>query len=236
MPTAEQIQDAIATVHNQESFIKNLLIDALGWKIPEGTPSVEEISYPWTATELNAEGLDKKIVDGQIWQIQPLEENRSQPWGIFVLEFTSKEVFTTGRGLTGPLRKILRGLVPKARRDSNLPAWNRENLLFICTHNYQHYRFAYFKAPQEKAHTAPLITFGWEPDTPARTACEHNLIHLTWPDEPEDSDKWISHWAKAFDVELVTKKFYDAYEQVFTNLQAQLDLPSDEDKKMFAQV
>lgn len=66
--------------------------------------------------------------------------------------------------------------------------------------------------------------------------CEHNLIHLIWPDEPEDSEKWIDQWTKAFDVESVTRKFYDAYEKVFTDLQTQLDLPNDEDKKMFAQI
>jgi len=210
MPTAEQIQDAIATVHNQESFIKNLLIDALGWKIPEGTPSVEEISYPWTATELNAEGLDKKIVDGQIWQIQPLEENRSQPWGIFVLEFTSKEVFTTGRGLTGTLRKILRGLVPKVRQQSNRKVWERDNLLFICTHNYEHYRFAYFKAPKE-SQLAPLTTFGWGPDIPYRTACEFNLPALEWPDDPADTESWVKKWQAAFDKEALTKQFFTIF-------------------------
>ena len=234
MLTAEQIQQAITNVRDQQSFIQNLLIDTLGWQIPDGIDQIEDIAYGWTQEELGANDLDRHLIDGQIFQIQSMLED--QPWGIFVLEFANEEVFTTGRGLTGPLRKVLRGLVPKRRGNPNRPTWDRENLLFICTHEYRYFRFAYFKAPEERSHAAPLTTFGWEPDTPARTACEHNLVHLTWPDEPEDSDKWVDHWTKAFDVELVTKKFYDAYDQVFTDLQAQLDLPSDEDKKMFAQV
>ena len=234
MPTAERIQQAITEVHDQESFIQNLLIDVLGWHIPDGIERIEDISFGWTPQELGANDLNQHLIDGKIFQIQSMIN--SQPWGIFVLEFASEEAFTTGRGLTGPLRKVLRGLVPKRRRQANLPAWDRENLLFICTHEYRYFRFAYFKVPEEKAHAAPLITFGWELGVPPRTVCEFNLANLCWPEDPSETDKWITEWSKAFDVETVTKKFYDDYEQVFTNLQSRLNLPNDEDKKMFAQI
>ena len=232
MPTAEQIQQAITNVHDHQSFIQNLLIDTLGWQIPNGIEQIEDIAFGWTQEELGSNDLDQQLVDGQIFQIQSMID--TQPWGIFVLEFASEEVFTTGRGLTGPLRKVLRGLVPKRRRQANLPAWDRENLLFICTHNYEYFRFAYFKAQKEKTHAAPLTTFGWELGTPARTTYE-NLCFLEWPDDTT-AEKWVSKWTQAFDVEKVTNKFYDDYERVFTNLQTQLDLPNDEDKKMFAQI
>lgn len=233
MPTPLEIQQALENVTDQSTFIQNLLIDKLHWPIPDGIEEIEEISYDWTADELGALDLDEHLVGGKIYQIQRIVEG--QPWGIFILEFNNEMALTSGRGLTGPLRKVLRGLVPKRRdRQANLESWEREHLLFICTHDYEYYRFAYFKAPKEKTHAAPLITFSWEPGTPARTTYE-NLCYLEWPDDTT-AEKWVSKWTQAFDVEKVTNKFYDDYEQVFTNLQTRLDLPNDEDKKMFAQI
>ena len=220
MPIAEQIQRAITNVHDQRSFIQNLLIDTLGWQIPDGIEQIEDIAFGWTQEELGTNDLDQQLVDGQIFQIQSMIDN--QPWGIFVLEFANEQVFTMGRGLTGPLRRVLRGLVPKRRRQANLLAWDRENLLFICTYNYQYFRFAYFKAPEEKAHAAPLTTFGWEPDTPARTACEFNLPFLKWPDDPSDTELWCQDWQRAFDKEKLTKTFFDEYKNIFDILQNDL--------------
>lgn len=235
MPTPEQIQDSLSQVRNQQSFVRNLLTGALGWQIPDGVERIEDIAYEWPLTDLNAEGLNEQIVNGRIFQINLID---NQPWGIFLLEFGNDDVFRTGRGLTSPLRKILRGLVPRRRGgSSNLPSWNREHLLFICTdRTYNYFRFAYFKSPLQSGHAEPLATFNWGPDTPARTACEFNLPHLAWPQEPENTDQWIAEWAKAFDIETVTKRFYDDYKQVFEELQLRLDLPTPDDKKMFAQV
>ena len=215
MVEPRKIHSAIQTIKDQKSFIKNLLINSLGWKIPEGTTNVEEISYPWTAAELNAEGLDKKIVDGEIHQIQPLEESRNQPWGIFLLEFKNVDAFVKGRGLTGTLRKVLRGLVRKKRQQANRPAWDRENLLFICTHNYEHYRFAYFKPPKEKERASLLITFGWGPDIPCRTACEFNLPALEWPEDTADLSAWLKKWQGAFDKEALTKEFFRIFAELY---------------------
>jgi len=180
MPTPEQIQQAIQQVKSQRSFMQVLLRDTLGWQIPEQAEDIGDIAYTWSADELNAQGLDQKVVDGRVWQIQPLSADIAKSWGIFVLEFKHKDAFMTGRGLTGPLRSVLRGLVPKRRgQQANLRTWERENLLFVCTHKYRHFRFAYFKAPKDKEKTAPLAQFGWnEGDADIRTLCEHNLLHL----------------------------------------------------------
>ena len=210
MPTSEQIKETVEAINDQQSFIQNLLIDTLGWQIPVEVKEIEDISFGWTQEELGANDLDQHLIDGQIFQIQSMIEN--QPWGIFVLEFANEEVFTTGRGLTGPLRKVLRGLVPKRRRQANLPAWDRENLLFICTHDYKYFRFAYFKAPQSKEKTAPLALFGWNKgDTDIRTLCEHNLPYLGW----DENDPDMSKWRDAFSIEKVTKNFYRSYADVF---------------------
>ncbi|MCK4628762.1 MAG: hypothetical protein KAT56_07140, partial [Sedimentisphaerales bacterium] len=214
MPTAQQIETALTEVIDQKTFVNKLLVDALGWPIEGKIEGVEDISFGWSAAELRAEGLSEQLLGGSIRQLQPLEGN--QPWGIFLLEFKNPDVFTTGRGLTGPLRKVLRGLVPSRRQQPNQPAWKREHLLFICTHNYQYYRFAYFKAPKEKGRIAPLTTFGWEPDTPARTTYE-NLCFLQWPDDTT-AENWVSKWTQTFDVEKVNKKFYTQIAQKFTDL------------------
>ena len=96
---------------------------------------VEDIAYGWSKDDLQIEEMDKHFVDGQIWQIQPLDPGRKQPWGIFLLEFAKPDVFTRGRGITGPLRRILRRLVPKRRQQPSHAVWDRGNLLFICFSN-----------------------------------------------------------------------------------------------------
>lgn len=211
MPTPEQIQQAISRVNDQTSFIQELLYGALQWPVDGGIEKVEDISFAWTAQELHAEGLDRHVIDGQVWQIQPLRQK--QPWGIFLLDFKNVGAFIKGRGLTGPLRKVLRGLVSR-RRKANLPMWQRENLLFICTHQYQYFRFGYFKAPKETK-TAPLITFGWGPDTPARTACEFNLPALAWPENSDDTEAWQKQWLRAFDKEKLTKDFFKTFANLY---------------------
>ena len=213
MPTSQQIHQAIGTVNNRQSFIQNLLVNTLGWQIPQGIEQIEDIFFGWTQEELGADDLNQHLMDGQVFQIRPMSEN--QPWGIFILEFQNENVFTTGRGLTGPLRKVLRGLVPKRRRQANHPTWDKENLLFICTHNYQHFRFAYFKAPKEKGQTAPLITFGWGPDIPCRTACEFNLPPLEWPVDTGDFTAWLKKWQGAFDKEALTKEFFKIFAELY---------------------
>ena len=46
---------------------------------------VDDIAYGWSQSDLNAAGLERNLVEGSIWQIQP--SATGQPWGVFVLEF-----------------------------------------------------------------------------------------------------------------------------------------------------
>jgi len=234
MPTAEQIQQAIRNVNGQHSFINVLLRDTLNWPIElDFDPDIENITYEWTDDDLNAEGLSRDVLSGPVLQMQSLEQEHKQPWGIFILEFANETPFVTGQGLAGPLRKVLRGLVPKRRqRQANLRAWGREHLLFICTHNYRHFRFAYFKAPKEKGRAEPLTTFGWECGIPLRTVCEFNLGCLEWPQDPSDGVAWLKQWACAFDKEPLTREFFKRFDQVLERMKADLEehqrLPSAE--------
>ncbi len=217
MADPARIESAVKCARDQRAFIQDLLIDALGWDIDEQAEDIEEISFEWSADELRAEGLAKHLVDGTIRQIRPMAGN---PWGIFILEFNRPDVFATGRGMTGPLRKVLRGLVPSKKKKSSLASFSRENLLFICNHDYQHYRFVHFKTPEQDSQTAPLAAFGWGPGDPIRTLCEYNLTALEWPDGSPDAQGWIDTWSQAFDVEKVTKRFYADYAAVFARAEA----------------
>ena len=219
MASPLEIQEAITQIHDQQSFIHRLLVDTLKWPIPEVPDDIGDISFEWSADELQAEGLDKHLTDGRVYQIRKLTDD--QPWGIFLLEFKNEDVFLKNRGLTGPLRKVLRGVVRKHRGGrSEMPAWDRDDLLFICTdRTYRHYRFAYFNAPKEKENTAPLALFGWNHgDTDIRTLCTHNLHHLEWNSPGPEYSKW----RLAFSVEKVTNDFYREYADAFEKLETSI--------------
>jgi len=208
-----KIEAAIKSTHDQTSFIKSLLIDTLQWPLSEKAERIEDISYEWTGEELNFLDLDKHILEGQIWQIQPAQ-SAQQAWGVFILEFANPDVFIKGRGFTGLLRKVLRGLVPNRRKSSNIPSWRSDNILFICTHKWEHYRFAHFRSDSNEK-LSRLSTFGWGPGTSNRTACEFNLPELEWPDDDTDKDAWIKKWSKAFDKEELTKQFYKTFAALY---------------------
>jgi len=214
-----KIQQALNKTTDRKSFIQELLVNTLNWPIPSFLTDLDDMSYEWSDEDLNAAGLTEKSLSGPVLQMQKIVDN--QPWGIFILEFDNPDIFITGRGLTTPLRKVLRGLIPKRQRSSKLPAWDRENLLFICTCDYKYYRFAYFKPPKDKG-IAPLITFGWEPDIPVRTVCEFNLPSLVWPEGIEDSVGWTKKWKTSFDKQKLTDIFFKEYKEVFDNFEKDL--------------
>jgi hypothetical protein len=235
MPTSIEISPtdiatALKNVRDQKTFLNDLLAETLNWPVSAGVTTTSEITYEWSEDELRARDLNQKLVEGSIHQLKLAGD---QTWGIFILEFKRQDVFTADRGMTGTLRKVLRGLVKSRNKPSTQPAWPQENLLFICTHNYEHYRIAHFKAPKEDGRTARLAAFGWGPDIPARTACEFNLNHLGWPNDAAGFDQWV----EAFNVEKVTKKFYREYSDQFDALRkAVKGFGSDtEDQKMFTQ-
>ncbi|MEX0654155.1 MAG: DNA methyltransferase [Phycisphaeraceae bacterium] len=244
MPTAADnkaaaIQEALQRVNNQTSFVQELLIDALGWPVDEAAQEIGDIAYEWSEDELRAAGLNEKIVGGKAYQII-LPGN---PWGIFVMEFANPDVFTTGRGMTGVLRRVLAGLVRKGRggQSANLPRFTQDNLLFICNHNYERYRFAHFKSAPDGTGTPPMASFGWGPDDldAVRTICEFNLRALEWPDAlPATETDWLKVWSPAFDIEKVTKRFYQDYATVFHHVEKIIEKTTalrDDELRMFTQ-
>jgi predicted transcriptional regulator len=184
------------------------LRDELGWPISPDSVS-DDLTFDWSGNELRLAGAhEARLQDGAVRQLRPFVPG--QPWGIFLVEFAAARVYRTD------LRQILRGLVPGRRRDASLQSWQHENLLFICaTADYERFTFAHFKG--DKAHRAKLATFGWRKGSAyLRTLIEHNLPHLAWPkDDGADPNAWQSDWARAFDKEPVTRKFFDDFNSTF---------------------
>jgi len=166
----------------------------------------------------------KALSGGLIRQLRAM--TAKQPWGIFLVEFNDDRIH---RGL---LREILRGLVANRRRDPHLPAWQHDNLLFICaTRDYDRITFAHFRG--EKIQKARLAMFGWQRESPfIRTLCEFNLPALHWPDDPSDSAGWLRQWCTAFDKEPLTREFFKRFdkslEAIKTDLEQLQKLPSPE--------
>ena len=201
-------EDKVRTISNIQSLL-SFMSDELDWVLPP-EPTLDEVTFDWTGTELNiSDDISGRLQDGVVRQLRPLQEG--QPWGIFLVDFAGPRVYTTA------LRQVLRRLVPSRRASRpDMPAWQCENILFICTTENQQFTFAHFCGA--KPQHARLTTFSWEPQEPIRTLCEFNLPALQY--EPDwDNETWLREWQAAFDVEKVTKKFFDDYTKVFGELQ-----------------
>jgi hypothetical protein len=207
------LEEAVRSVKDLDSLLA-LLRDELGWRLPD-PPDWSELTFEWHAHELRvSESAAQRLKDGKVYQLRPLLAQ--QPWGIFFVIFDRPRISIT------TLRQTLRGLVSQRRQASRLPSWNLENLLFICTtSDYDRFTFAHFRG--EKAHRAVLTTFGWERgETALHTLCKYNLENLRFPDDPSDTESWLTQWRAAFDVQAVTDAFFRDYERVFDTLQHQL--------------
>lgn len=219
--TPTDIQNALVNVTDQTSFIQGLLRDVLEWNIADAT-KVKDLGYDWYLDD------DFKFTDEDRRNLMGMEvvqipitreinlfgEETPGKWGVFVLTFKDAQTLKQGRGLTSPLRKMLRALMKKK---ADLPSFSPENILFICADpSFQNVTFARFKKVPGKS-VAPLATFGWTQDekNAVRTLCEHNLPNLHWG----------ANWGKAFDIEAVTKAFYNEIFIWFENAQSKAWFP-----------
>jgi hypothetical protein len=196
--------------------LMSLLSEKLDWEInPEATQ--DDVTFDWSGDELHlSESSSRKLNGGVVRQLRFTVSN--VPWGIFFVEFNERNVYRT------VLRQVLRGLVPKRRRESNLPAWKHDNLLFICaTADYERFTFAHFRG--DKSQTAKLATFGWQrSDRRIRTVCEYNLPALRWPDDDaQDAPAWLAAWAKAFDKEPLTRDFFKRFDAAIDAIKSDLE-------------
>ena len=220
-------------IHSIRNFdtLLDCLREKLGWHIPEDV-EFEDVAYPLSAEDLDLDELTQgRIAD--YWQLPPFPPSQptlgifedTQPWGIFFLQFNSEDIYRTA------LRRVLRGLVERRNRNSSLPTWEHDHLLFICTTtDFQRFAFAHF-ASNENWRRAVLSIFSWEQgDTHIRTLCEYNLPALAFPSDGFSNDEaWLKAWLKAFSVKAVTEQFFAEYQNVFRQVETAVEgIPEDE--------
>ena len=213
---AVRIEKAIRKVQesgDESDLIEILLQDALNWPLAdEGEENIEidDISYSWddVLVEMGFSNADAPV---ELRQVMPFP---NWPHGIFIVRFGSNKFFTQGRGMTTPLRTILRALMEKVRPTADHPSWKKEHLLFLCHSETDYFRFARFENPKGDAKTSKLQIFGWGPSDHIRTVCEYNLKNLIYREgvNEEEASEIV---ASAFDVNRVSKKFYDDYRNKF---------------------
>jgi hypothetical protein len=214
---------------NSFPLLVTYLRDVLGWEFE--TEDVEDLTYDYAVSEFGLDPMSAAKIRA-IKQLIPLVDK--QPWGIFYLDFAGQTVSVTA------LRGILRGLVAKNRASANpseLRKWEVENLLFICTSDdFKNFNFAYFRGSQ--TNRAVLSAFGWhQGDTHLRTLAEYNLPALSFPSDTGDSEKWLTKWRAAFDVEKVTDEFFRRYNDVFTAVEQEVrpSVSDDRHGRLFTQ-
>ena len=66
MPTSEQIKETVEAINDQQSFIQNLLIDNLGWQIPD---EVEE-KVASTATAFETEQRQRMALERELAKLR----------------------------------------------------------------------------------------------------------------------------------------------------------------------
>ena len=160
-----ELSGKIQKVHNFESLI-DFLRDSLNWSIPDEGLDFEDITFDWSAGDLELDADTQARIIGcrqlQLFDLkfdlsavnnnagaqqQPLMDfsllETQQPWGIFFIEFNDDVELDACRTL---LRRVLRGLVDGPNHNPSLPFWDYDKILFICTTtNFQNIGFACFR-------------------------------------------------------------------------------------------
>lgn len=186
----------LQTLTNFETLL-DYLRDELGWPIE--VEDLDEATFEYSPQELNINPrYAARIVS--IQQLRPLVDN--QVWGIFFVEFDNNRLPVMA------LRRILQSLaVSRRQRDASIPAWKREDLLFICVYTsaaegkvgQRGITFAHFR--DEPGKQPELRTFSWDSrETHFYYIRNLNLNGLRWPANDRDEDAWREQWRRAFTV------------------------------------
>ena len=213
---AMRIEKAIRQVQDsgsESALIEVLLEGALNWPLSDEYDEnleFEDISYDWSDV-LDEMGFTNEDGPVELRQVMPFP---NWPLGIFIVKFGSNRLFTQGRGMTTPLRTVLRKLMVKHRPTSVHRSWKQEHLLFLCHNETEYFQFARFENPSGSSMTSKLQMFGWGPNDHVRTVCEYNLKNLIYKPGMNEGQA-IEAVASAFDVSKVSKNFYQDYKKEF---------------------
>lgn len=175
----------------------DFLRDRLDW--PIAVEDLDAATYDYTADELGINPHYAARITA-IKQLRPLVND--QVWGIFFIEFDR-------RGLpVMALRRILQALaISRRQRDASLPAWRRDDLLFICVSTsaaegktgQRGITFAHFRDAADGQ--TELRTFSWDSrETHFHYLVNLNLAKLRWPRDERDAGAWREQWRDAFTV------------------------------------
>ena len=169
-----ELSRKIQKVHNFETLV-GFLRDSLNWPIPEEGLEFDDITYEWSAANLDLDlDTQTRVISCRQLRLFNLEFDLSavghkldpnthtrqqlliklgvlenqQPWGIFFIQFDDDVELDACRTL---LRRVLRGLVDRRGRSVSLPFWQHDQLLFICTTaNFQSIGFTCFSGEKSR--------------------------------------------------------------------------------------
>ncbi len=190
-------ENALADIHDRSSFFA-FLHDALSWSMDSDDP------FTYNGPTLDGD----RCPDMRISQFVPF--TAGDPYAMMLVE--SDSVLKRSH-----LREILRRIREEIRNRAKYGGRETQEFLFLCAEdNYRSLRFARF-TPKEKG--APkLSVFGWTRETinETRTVREHCLPTLRIQENLHGEIDWNTcNWDKAWDVEKVTKEFFDEYLDIF---------------------
>ena len=169
------ISQDVQNIHNFESLV-DFLRNSLNWPIPDEGLEFDDITYDWSAIDLELDAdTQVRVVGCRQLQLFDLKFDLSavtrefdakaqtyqqlqlinfsllesqQPWGIFFIQFNDDVELDACRTL---LRRVLRGLVDRPTRSASLPFWDYDKILFICTTtNFQNIGFACFRGRRSR--------------------------------------------------------------------------------------
>jgi len=184
--------ERIKRIKSFPSLVK-FLREELEW--PLDGEDIEDLFFDYEPDELGI-NPEMAVKIKEIKLLRPFVTD--QPWGIFYLSFEPKRLPVV------VMRRVLQALVIKKRQSanpSNIPTWERHDLLFISSYGEEDQRgitFAHFR--EDAFGDLPALrVIGWDAqDTPLHIdQCVQELDNLRF-DVMLSPDEWREQWSSAF--------------------------------------
>jgi len=186
----EKLRKATST-----SKLLKYLEKELDWPIV--TEELDDNFFEYSPEELQFKpDLAAKIKS--ISRLRPPSSNIEMPWGIFFIEFSTKNLPLLA------LRRILNQFVEKKRQSKDLQSWEMGDLLFVSNYGEDEQRkisLCLFNEDKEKSSLPRLKVIEWS-DQDTHNALEGvaNTLkeNLGWPDDDLSTEDWQVQWQSAF--------------------------------------